>query len=112
MEKTKIEQRTELGLKAIQSQYGTDDGEFSATLFISHHLEEIEETYWKDTYGSKNPDPLTILKSLILIDHWNSNDNGNGSDTFDFGLAGNISNYLLSVRFNENGEVDEISMES
>lgn len=41
-----------------------------------------------------------------------SDDDDDGLDTLDFALPGDVSSYILSVAFDENGEVDEISMES
>ena len=37
---------------------------------------------------------------------------GGLANTFDFGLPGGVSNYLLSVRFRDDGQVQDVSMES
>ena len=95
---------------AIKRLYGTSEGEFGPTLFISHHLDEVETDYWITTYGAEIPEPAQILDSLVLVDSWSSADNGT-IDVFDFSLPNNITNYLLSARFVD-GKVAEVTMES
>jgi len=52
-----------------------------------------------------------VIELLCLQSH-RSDDDDDGLDTLDFALPGDVSNYVLSVGFDENGEIDEISMES
>jgi hypothetical protein len=52
-----------------------------------------------------------VLGLLRLQSH-RGDDDEDGLDTLDFSLPGDVSNYVLCVRFNENGELGEISMES
>lgn len=105
------EQRTAAALRAINAAYGTAEGEFGPTLFVSHHLEEFDPAYWLKTFGTAKPDARQILSALVLVDSWSSGDDEN-IDTFDFGLPGDVSNYLLSVRFDDDGQVLDVSMES
>lgn len=105
-----LERQTQALIK-IKSIYGTEDGEFGPTLFVEHHLEEIENEYWVKKFGSEKPDPVKILEALVLVNKWASEDDDN-IDTFDFSLPDNVTNYLLSVRFADDGQVEEISMES
>jgi hypothetical protein len=97
--------------EAIKSRYGKPEGEFGPTLFVSHHLQELEPAYWLRTVGVQQPNPQQVLDALVLVDSWNSG-GGETVDTFDFGLPGNASNYLLSVRFQDDGQVQDVSMES
>ena len=97
--------------QAIKSLYGKPKGEYGPTLFVSHHLEEIEPEYWLRTVGVQQPKPEQILDSLVLVGSWTSG-GGETVNTFDFGLPGNVSDYLLSVRFGDEGQVQDVSMES
>ena len=65
-----IERRKSLSLRAIHESYGTDEGEYGATLFVSHHLEELSPAYWEKCLGSESPDPQKILDILVLKSHW------------------------------------------
>jgi hypothetical protein len=52
-----------------------------------------------------------VLGLLRLQSHRGDEDD-DGLDTLDFSLPGDVSNYVLCVRFDEDGEIDEISMKS
>jgi len=96
--------------ESIKSFYGTPEGEDGPTLFISHHLDELEPDFWVRTYGTEAPEATQVLDSLVLVGSWSSEDDGN-IDVFDFSLPNNVTNYLLSVRFVD-GKVAEVTMES
>lgn len=111
-EKTEeINRRQPLALEAIRRTFDTDEGEFGATLFVTHHLEELPGDYWQLHLGSASPEPSKVLDLLQLRGHWGDDDE-DGIDVFDFTLPGDVTNYVLSVRFDESGEIEEISMES
>ena len=101
-----IEARKEVALKAIKAAFGSEEDEYGATLFIEHHLEEIEKEYWIKNFGTATPEPNQILDKLILKSHWNDD------CIFDFTLPNDATDYVISVQFDENGEVEDISMES
>lgn len=104
-----IQKRTKAAREAIKSVYGTEEDEYGATLFVSHHLEEIETSYWKERFQTDSPEPSQILDSLVLkSDFENEEDLG----SLDFTLPGEVTNYLICVTFDENGDVEDISMES
>jgi hypothetical protein len=103
-----VEKRTKLALDAIRNAYGTEAGEFSTTMFVAHHLDELPQDYWQEHTRTDAPDPAAVLGLLELKSHWGDGD----IENFDFSLPGEVTDYLLSVRFNDSGEVDEISMES
>ncbi|MBK7583427.1 MAG: DUF2004 domain-containing protein [Myxococcales bacterium] len=106
-----LTRRKNVALEAIKRSLGTATGEYGATLFASHHLDELEPSYWRAHLETDKPEPAQVLDLLSLQSHW-SKDGEEGIDTLDFGLPGGVSNYLLAVRFDANGEVEEISMES
>lgn len=105
-----MDQREKTAREKIKSLYGTPEGEYGPTLFVSHHLDEVKSEYWVGTCGTDAPEATQVLESLVLVDSWSSADDGN-MDVFDFSLPGNVTSYLLSARF-ENGEVAEVPMES
>jgi Protein of unknown function (DUF2004) len=104
-----IQKRTESARAAIKAAYGTEDDEYGATLFVSHHLEEIESAYWEKHFGTAKPQPSEILDSLVLRSEFEDDDEIN---TFDFTLPGEVTDYVICVTFDEDGEVSDISMES
>jgi hypothetical protein len=61
--------------------------------------------------GVENPEGKQVLAILKLKSHWRSADE-DGIEMFDFSLPGEVSDYVLSVSFDETGAVDDISMES
>ncbi len=105
---SEVDKRAKLALDAIRKVYGTEAGEFSTTLFVSHHLEELSTDYWQEHAGTDNPDPAAVLGLLELKSNWGESD----MENFDFSLPGDVTDYMLSVRFDETGEIEEISMES
>lgn len=100
-----------VALDSIRRSLGTEAGEHGATLFAAHHLEELAPSYWQNHLETDKPAPAQVIELLALQSH-RSADDDDGLDTLDFALPGDVSTYVLSVRFDENGEVDEISMES
>jgi hypothetical protein len=96
---------------AIKKSLGTAEGEFGADLFVSHHLTELDGDYWQRHLGTTNPEPICILDILKLRSHWGGEDE-TGMEVFDFTLPDDVTNYVISVRFDETGEIEEISMES
>lgn len=111
MSEDEISRRETTARVAIKQAFGTAEGEFSADLFASHHLDELEGDYWHKHLGTRNPEPKRILDILELRSHWGDEDE-NGMEVFDFTLPEDVTDYVISVRFDETGEVEEISMES
>jgi hypothetical protein len=104
-----IKRREAAARAAIKKAYGTADDEYGATAFVSHHLEELDSAYWKKHFSTETPDPHRILESLVLRSHWGGDDE---MDTFDFTLPEDATNYVITVAFDEDGNVSGIEMES
>ncbi len=109
LDESDIQKRTEAARAAIKSAYGTEDDEFGATLFVSHHLEELAPSYWKKHFGTASPEPQRILDALVLRSEFEEDDD---CDMLDFTLPGDATDYVLCVSFDEDGRVEDISMES
>jgi hypothetical protein len=69
-----IKRREAAARAAIKKAFGTADDEFGATLFVSHHLEELESSYWKKHLSTETPEPRLVLDLLELRDHWGEDD--------------------------------------
>src|SRR5215831_715879 len=106
-----IQRRTTAALLAIKQAMNESDDDCSVKLFVSHHLQELDAAYWKKHAGTPRPSPKKVLDLLELRSHWGEEDE-DGIDTFDFTLPGDVTQYVICVRFDENGEVEDIEMES
>jgi hypothetical protein len=104
-----IVRRTTAAMAAIRQSLTEQDSE--VPMFASHHIEELDAAYWKKHTGTTKPTAKQVVDLLELRSHWGEEDE-NGIDTFDFTLPGDVTNYVISVRFGEDGEIEEISMES
>jgi hypothetical protein len=110
-DQAELSRRTKIAREAIKGSLGTEAGEYGATLFASHHLDQLDQSYWQTHLKIDKPVLAQVLDLLCLQSH-RSDDDDDGYDTLDFALPGDVSNYVLCVRFDENGDIDEISMES
>jgi|ERR1043166_1363017 hypothetical protein len=104
-----IKRREAAARAAIKTAFRTADDEFGATLFVSHHLEELDSGYWKKHLATETPEPRRILQLLELCSHWGGDDE---IDTFDFTLPEDVTNYVISVAFDEDADVSGIAMGS
>jgi len=104
-----IEMRARTALSAIKAAHGTDEDKYGATLFVSHHLAEIDDSYWEERFQTASPTPTQILGALVfLVDFEDDYD----MSSFNFTLPGNVTDHLLCVAFDKDGEVEDITMES
>lgn len=106
MNTDEIKKREQAAISAIKSVFGTPEQEYGVTMFVEHHIEELESEYWEKLLGTPKPDPRKVLDLLVLQDHWDDD------CVFDFTLPEDATNYVISVRFDENGEIEDITMES
>ena len=102
------ERRRLAALAALTQASGTEAGEGSVDLFISHHLEEMPPAYWQQHLGTSTPGPAAVLSLLTLRSSWGRDE----LEYFDFTLPGDVTQYVVSVHFDESGVVDDLSMES
>ncbi|NOH99330.1 DUF2004 domain-containing protein [Vibrio sp. 99-70-13A1] len=99
-----MDDKIELALAAIKASRGTELGEYGIDLFVSHHLDEISATAWLVILGNENPNFDDIFSALVL----NHVEDG----VYDFTLPNDVTSYVVSVVFDEAGQVTDISMES
>ncbi len=101
--------REQAARQAIKHGFDMEDEDSGAAMFVAFHLEELEPAYWQEQAGTPRPDPSAVLDLLVLDTHWGGKDE---MEFFDFTLPGKVTAYVVSVRFDLTGKVDEISMES
>ncbi|MCF7751654.1 DUF2004 domain-containing protein [Bacillus subtilis subsp. subtilis] len=101
-------QRQAQALAAIKQALGTEAAEDSIDLFANHHRDELPASYWTEQLGQAAPDNPSIIGLLQFKSAWGENE----LEYVDFTLPGEITDYLLSVHFDEAGQIDSISMES
>ena len=111
-----FERRRSAALAAIRLMFSNNDDSEGPALFVSHHLNEMDEDFWLKHCGVANPESAQVLDLLVLQSHWSCDLDGeiddDGIDTFDFTLPDDATNYIISVSFNENGDVSGVTMES
>lgn len=113
-----IARRTAVGLAALKQLLAEDpaNDENPVALFVTHHLDEIEPEYWTEQTGTATPTPAQVLELLVLRNHWGVDDedeiDDDGLEMFDYTLPAEKTDYVLSVRFDEEGQVYDIDMES
>ena len=110
-----IARREAAAREHIGAIYGSSGDEFGVTLFVSHHLNEIEASYWAKHLGTERPEPHQVLKLLELRASWdpdNEDEDEEGVDILDFTLPGGVTQYVISVEFDETGKIASVSMES
>jgi len=103
-----ISKREKSARAHIDAVYGSPDDEFGATLFVSHHLDKLDASYWVKHTGNEKPDARQVLQLLEL----RLDPEEHEIDILDFTLPGAVTNYVICVEFDESGNVAGVSMES
>ncbi len=94
--------------EAIAAIHGTAGDELGVTLFVSHHLDEVDSAYWRKHTGSDKPEPQQVLDMLEL----RTDPEEESMETLDFSLPENVTDYVVCVEFEESGDIVRIAMES
>ncbi|MEM6275237.1 MAG: DUF2004 domain-containing protein [Myxococcota bacterium] len=95
----------------LESVYGTPEDEFGATLFVAHHLGEIDAAYWMKHTGTSEPSARQVLRLLELrVDPEEEEDLQ--LRALDFTLPDDVTNYVVCVEFDDLGKIAGVSMES
>ena len=107
-DRNESERRRLAALAALTQASGTEAGEGSVDLFVSHHLDDMPPDYWQQHLGTPTPEPAAVMSLLTLRSSWGRDE----LEYFDFTLPGNVTQYVVCVHFDETGAVDGLSMES
>ncbi|MEC8555009.1 MAG: DUF2004 domain-containing protein [Planctomycetota bacterium] len=95
---------------AIRKAHGTEDDKHGVNLFISHHIEELAVEYWGQDCNIAMPVAAQVLD--ILVQKPSMDDEEDASEMMDFTPPGGVTEYVIFVEFDEDGNVAEITMES
>lgn len=104
-----ISRRETAARAAINSALAKEGDDSGVALFVSHHLAELGPSYWKKHLATETPNSKLVLDLLELKSHWGGNDE---IENFDFTLPGEVTDYIICVRFGDDGSVSEVVMES
>ena len=103
-----IDRRAKLAMDAIRASVGTPEAEDGVDGFISHHLEQLEPEWWIEHLGTSKPTPSQVL-GLLTLRYPHPDDD---PDVLDFTLPDDVTQYVVAVKFDEQGRVEAIDMES
>lgn len=108
------ESRDVLAKRAIKASLQADAKSFDdVTMFVEHHLAELDRSYWIEQLETASPTPEKVLHLLELKSTWHQFvEEDEQPDTFDFTLPGDVTQYIICVLFNEKGTVEKIDMQS
>ncbi len=93
-------------LEGIKQLSGTEQGEHSIDEYVSHHLDELSPSYWEKHTGTPKPTNVQVIDLLVLRSKWED------EEIYDFTLPGDVTDYVVSVSFDEDGLIEDILMES
>lgn len=103
-----LAQREHLARQAIAAAFDPADRDAPVSLFVFHHLEELAPAEWQALLGTERPAPAAMLAALALVSAWGEDD----CEVLDFSLPDDATNYVIAVRFDEQGRVAGIGMDS
>ncbi|ARM84618.1 MULTISPECIES: DUF2004 domain-containing protein [Marinobacter] len=93
-------------LEGIRKASGTERGEYSIDEFVSHHIDELPGTYWEKHLSTEIPSSEQVIGLLVLRSKWEN------EEVYDFTLPDDVTDYVVSVSFDEDGKIEDIEMES
>jgi hypothetical protein len=104
-----LARREQAARLAIKNGFDMEDEDSGVAMFVAFHLEELDAAYWQEWTDSARPAPADVLDILELRAQWGDKDE---MEYFDFTLPGKVTDYVISVHFDDAGKIQEISMES
>lgn len=109
-----IEKFNRLAKSYILEDYHNEEGD-TVKFYLEHHLEEVEQ---EELSTLINFDDVTVepeqqlLKKLELVRIGLYPDNEEGFAILDYSIGKEITNYLVVINTDQNGQLDYIAMES
>ena len=108
-----FKEREQKAKKAIWQTYLQDAApDNQVRLYVEHHLQEIAPKYWQHHTGLTRPDAKQVIELLSTQRFLDFHSVEENDDSIDFSLPDNVTDYVLCVSFDEDGDVEDISMES
>ena len=93
-------------LEGIRNAFGTEQGEYSIDEFVSHHMDELPRAYWEKHLNTETPSNEQVIGLLVLRSKWDD------EEVYDFTLPDDVTDYVVSVSFDDEGNIEGIEMES
>lgn len=108
-----FKEREQKAKNAILQSYLQDTAlDNQVRLYVEHHLQEISPQYWQKHTGLTRPNAKQVIELLSTKRFLNFHSVEENDDSIDFSLPENVTSYVLCVAFDEDGNVEDISMES
>ena len=108
-----FKEREQKARNAIWQSYLQDVGlDNQVRLYVEHHLQEISPQYWQHHTGLTRPGAKQVIELLSTQRFLDFHSVEENDDSIDFSLPENVTDYVLCVSFDEDGNVEDISMES
>lgn len=110
----KLEKFDKLNKTYILDDYNDEDGD-TVKFYLEHHLEEVDKeeltklVNFDDTISEPEQQLLSKLK-LVRVGLYP--DNEDNFAIFDYSIGKDITNYLVVINTDENGQLDYMIMES
>ena len=110
----KLEKFDELNKTYILNDYNDEDGD-TVKFYLEHHLEEVDKeeltklVNFDDTITEPEQQLLSKLKLVRVGLYPDDEDN---FAIFDYSIGEDITNYLVVINTDENGQLDYMTMES
>ena len=100
--------------KYIEKDYKDEDADTVRT-YVQHHLEEMERENLKGLVDFENEkmDPeIQLMRKLRLVRIGFYPDDEDEFAVFDYSIGTALTNYLVVININENGKLEDMTMES
>jgi len=110
----KLSLRDRVARVALSEEAKAGD-ETASGLYFTHHREELPPEAWRQVFGTASPQTIdvdTFLAQLELVRVGLYPGDEDRCLLLDYMLRGEVTNYLLSVSFDADGQLSGIDMES
>ncbi len=109
---SKIYEFSNKAWSAISDDWDLDGDSETARFYLQHHLDEFSDEEIKKIFGTSKIDKQSFINSLTLTRIGLYPESEDMFIIFDIQFSPDLTNYLMSVAFDGDGEFVEISMES
>jgi len=93
-------------IEGIKQSSGTEQGEYDIDEFVSHHLDKLPTSYLAKQVDTSKPTNEQVIDLLVLCSKWED------EEVYDFTLPDDVTDYVVCVSLDNDGLIEDISMES
>ncbi len=110
----KIPQLQKSAFDYLLESFNKGDDEGTVNLYMNHHLEFLERDEVEEIFGTTDIDITCFLSKLILqrIGFYPDSEDEDSFAVFDITIPGNVTDNVIAVNFDSDGELTWIAMES